>query len=120
MLAKYDLVLALNNREGFQRGGKVYQDADALVDLRNAVVHYRTGVRHHPDPAPLKIEKRLAGKFPPSQFCDQSVEFFPHRCLGAGCAVWAVKAARTFADEFHAKLGANGHYRRIHGVPKLN
>jgi hypothetical protein len=64
ILAKYDLVLALNGCDVFDHGTNPYQDADALIQLRNAIMHYRTPWRAHPDPEPLTIEKRLARKFP--------------------------------------------------------
>jgi hypothetical protein len=34
--------------------------------------------------------------------------FFPHRCIGAGCASWSVNAATRFIDAFHA----HGHFTR--------
>jgi len=118
--AKYDLVLALNSREGFEHGAAPYQDVDALVQLRNAVVHYRLGFRPHPDPEPLKIERQLRGRFPPSAYYKtHKGAFFPHHCLGAGCAVWAVNSARAYADEFHRKIGIVGLYQEQAGLPTL-
>jgi hypothetical protein len=120
ILSKYDLVLALSNCRSIDHGGQAYDDAHAVIQLRNAVVHYQIGFRNHPNPEPLKIEKRLKGKFPPSPYYrNQKGPLFPHRCLGAGCAVWAVKAARTYADEFHNALGMQGSYQLQQGVPTL-
>jgi hypothetical protein len=118
--AKYDLVLTLNGREGFDHGVAPYQDVDALVQLRNAVVHYRLGFRPHPDPDPLKIESRLRGKFPVSAYyIKHKGAFFPHRCLGAGCAAWAVNSARAYADDFHRKIGVVSLYQQQAGLPTL-
>jgi hypothetical protein len=120
VLAKYDLVLALNRRQQFDHGDVVYQDADNLVRLRNEIVHYKTGFRDHPAPEPSKLEKRLAGRFEPSAYYRNSPgPLFPHRCLGAGCATWAVRTAAAFADEFHDKLGVRGFYSYLAGVPNL-
>jgi len=119
ILAKYDLVLALNGCPPIDHGKMAYQDASSLVQLRNAVVHYRVGIRQHPDPEPISIEKRLAGKFPSSPYYPSLTgPFFPHKCLSAGCAAWAARSACSFADEFHQKLGISGTYA-LHDVPKL-
>jgi hypothetical protein len=120
ILPKYDLALALSDRPELDRGGLAYQDADTLVLLRNAIMHYKTGFRSHPDPEPLKVEQRLEKKFPVCTYYRNTPgPLFPHRCLGAGCAVWAVTSAERFADAFHERLGIRGPYQYLQNIPTL-
>lgn len=120
VLAKFDLVLALNGRDVFNHGLRIYQNADSVFQLRNAVMHYRTPWRLHPDPEPLAIEKRLKGKFPLSPYYRSvKVPLFPAHCLAAGCAVWAVKSTEAFSDEFHRRLGVVGYYQQLQNIQSL-
>jgi hypothetical protein len=101
-------MLALNGQELLDRGGTIYENVSLLIQLRNAIVHYQIGFRTLPAD-PLKLEKRLHGKFPVCRYYEKStVPLFPHRCLGAGCAIWAVKTAKKYADDFHRRLGITG------------
>jgi hypothetical protein len=37
----------------------------------------------------------------------------PDKCLGVGCAGWAVKAVEDFANEFFATVGVQPNYQRV-------
>jgi hypothetical protein len=120
VLAKYDLALALNTRPPLDHGANPYQDVDALIQLRNAVMHFRMPWRPHPDPEPIAIEKRLKGKFPGSPYYrNVKIPLFPHDCLAAGCAAWAARSARALADDFHQRLGVVGYYQKLSNIPTL-
>src|SRR5690348_2452202 len=41
VLTKYDLALVLTGRPRFDKGTNPFQDAENLVNLRNALVHYK-------------------------------------------------------------------------------
>ena len=44
--------------------------------------------------------------------------FFPDRCLGYGCAKWAIVSARAFADEFYNRMGVV-FYKQVTDLPEL-
>ena len=99
ILEKYEMVLTLKKKANFVKGVAFYQNADSLIKLRNALVHFKPEwsdekMEH------LKIENRLNGKFPLSPFLPSSAEFFPKKCMSFGCADWAVKTALSFRGAF--------------------
>ena len=62
ILAKYQLVLAVCGKERFSKGSEPYQSTDALIDLRNAVVHFKPEWDDELE-VHAKLEQRLARKF---------------------------------------------------------
>jgi hypothetical protein len=104
ILRKYEVALALFDKLPFARDAQPYQDANLLVKLRNTLVHaeIKYGRISEPDP-----RDALQGKFELNPFPRETEDFFPHRCLGYGCAKWAVQTATAFADAFHARLQSN-------------
>jgi hypothetical protein len=38
--------------------------------------------------------------------------YFPDKALGKGCAKWAVKSARNFADSFFKRIGIIPNYQK--------
>ncbi|HZR82574.1 MAG TPA: hypothetical protein VFD92_15875 [Candidatus Binatia bacterium] len=104
-LSRYKLVLHLLHKETLDRGAQPSQDAALLVKLRNALVHYKSkwGVQLE-DSKTFAAMMRLQHPRPP--FIPASgVNFFPHQCLSAGCAAWAVDTAVAFLDSFYLYLG---------------
>jgi hypothetical protein len=103
ILEKYQIALALLRKGPFDRGGAPYQDADSLIKLRDSLVHYKPewddelGTHQ-------RLEDRLKGRFPLNPYGAGIHLWFPHQCLGAGCADWAVTTARAFSEEFCKRL----------------
>ena len=97
ILTKYELAVSLGQLGSVSvgKGGAEYQSARALVKLRNALVHFKpewdTALNEH-----AKLEVELKGKFAEDPFANAGDVFFPKRCLGHGCAAWAVDVARGF------------------------
>jgi hypothetical protein len=104
ILTKYQTALVLARKSKFDRGGSPYQEADRLIQLRNALVHYKpewdTDQKKH-----KKIEDQLKDHFALNPFTVPNDAFFPKKCLGHGCAEWAVKSGVAFIDGFFARLG---------------
>lgn len=117
ILQKYAVALLLNGREAMPIGANPHQDAQALVELRNALIHFEpeTTVAFTDDEATKqhKFEGRLRGKFAPSTLTGQGNPFFPDKVLGAGGAAWAVKSAVNFTDEFFSKMGSEATYEHV-------
>ena len=84
----------------------------SLVSLRNWSVHYRPRTNSDADPDKLG---RAAGR----RFDDNPLlpvgggPWFPSYALGSGCAEWAVRSAREFADEFVATVRCQANYQHI-------
>ena len=99
LLAKYQIALAACGCDRFDPGADLFQGTDALVKIRNALIHYRPEWDDE-----LKVHKKLEdgakGRFDLNAHATPGNLWFPHQCLGAGCANWAVSQAKKFMEEF--------------------
>lgn len=103
-LARFDTVLHLLGKPSFARGTQPYQDATLLVKLRNEVVHYKSQWRSAGEQSRLMLSLKQQGLSAPPFYMDAM--FFPHQCLSAARAEWAVRTAVAFLDAFFDKLGS--------------
>ena len=110
ILRKYQLALILARKSKFAQGTSPYQEVDSLIQLRNALVHYKpewnTELREH-----RRIDNRLKGRFALNPVTEPNDALFPKKCLGHGCAEWAVKSSVTFIEEFFSQLGPSSIFR---------
>lgn len=107
ILGKYRLVLSLCGKKAMDRGAILYQSADSLIKLRNALVHFKPEW-HDELKVHRNLEERLRSRFEENQLNAQAggqMLWFPGKCLGAGCAEWAVTTAAAFDCEFCRRLG---------------
>ena len=101
---KYQHALLLAGKPAMSEGENPYQDADSLVLLRNALTHYKSEWDDSLDQHG-KLRSRLEGRFALNPLSPDAHLWFPHRCLGSGCARWAISTAETFVSEFRRRLG---------------
>jgi len=99
VLHKYQLALSVADGDQYDESRPPFIDADSLAHLRDALLSYRPDWedrrgRHR------TLEKRLHTKFPPNVIAPPQAPWFPDRCLGAGCAKWAVRTVQLFSDDF--------------------
>jgi hypothetical protein len=97
-LDKFGFALLLRDRPKMDRGARPYQDVTALIELRNALTHFKPewdneAVRHR------DVSERLRGRFIPSSFLDDAL-IFPRAWATHGCTKWAVESCLAFATEF--------------------
>jgi len=124
LLEKYELALDIASREGFDRGSSPYQDVKLLIELRNSLIHYKpeTILARATPPSDVnelhKIEKRLKGKFQINPLAAPGNPFYPDKCLGHGCAQWAVNKSMEFADLFYVKMGVKPPYDHVRDQTK--
>ena len=104
ILHKYQLSLVIADAEPFDEGRSPFREADGLIGLRDALVHGRPEWRDAHGRR-QNLERRLRAKFPRNAFSFESDPEFPDRILGAGCAMWAVKVAEKFSDDFCHRMG---------------
>jgi len=110
LIEKYEKALCIVKSESFDRGAEPYQSAASLISLRNALIHYKpewigTGESYNKtlnEKLRQKLEKKIKKLNPMTR---EGSLFFPHRCLGYGCAKWAVESSLNFSNEFFSKIG---------------
>ncbi len=99
VLHKYQLALSVADADQYHESRSPFVDADSLIHLRDALLDY-TPDWDDKRGRPHSLEKRLHSKFEPNPFAAPGAPWFPDRCLSAGCANWAVRAAQFFSDDF--------------------
>jgi hypothetical protein len=99
ILEKYQYVLSSRCKQKYPTGEPPYQDVDALVKLRNAMVHFKPEW-HDKQVLHKKIESRLKGRFEINPFIGKNGVFFPQQCMSYGCTKWAVSTAVNFMRNF--------------------
>lgn len=102
ILKKYQDALLVVEADTFDTKDQLYKDVDNLVQLRNALVHYKSQWDYE-EKSHHRLESELQGKFPLNALSHGSL-WFPHRCLGFGCAKWGLYAASKFMNEFCKRM----------------
>lgn len=119
---KFDGALASCGKDKFDRSKFPYQDVTLLVNLRNALVHYKpewitvftTGMDLPEKVDDKKLEQLRKKYIPRSPFIPGPERlFFPQQCLSHGHAKWAVNTSLQFADEFFKKMSMSYPYDPI-------
>ena len=104
-LDKFENALQLLQLPSLQRTISPYRDAWGVIELRNALVHFKPSW----DPVSrrrVELEQVLAGRYGLSPFGDPKSDFVTIRSMSAGCATWAVDSTLSFLREFdrHANI----------------
>jgi len=122
VLYKYQRVLEITERPSFDDREPAYGNVRELVGIRNYLMHYKrewvpVNRGGHPGDRDRttaeKFEQSLRTKFAPNPFAHRNSPFFPDKCLGHGCAEWAVVNSVVFADEFFRRLGLHPPYDAV-------
>lgn len=111
ILEKYRAAYKFIKGKGSHYSSLYYMQVFDLIELRNLLVHYEPRWRSHASQSddPYKI-KKLDGKFPHNKFRENSPNpFFPDKCLGGGCSIWAINNSEKFVIEFFNNIM----YRRL-------
>ena len=119
ILQKYQIALALAQKQIFDLGAPPCQDINLLVKLRNDLVHFEPEWVKNPASDDFehddiqRYEKMLKGKFSINPLTGQGNAFYPDKCLGHGCAEWAVNSSIKFAEAFFSRMGLLSPYDHI-------
>jgi len=125
VITRYQKILAIAGAEPFDPADQAFANVRELIAIRNNLMHYRRewivipDDEAHPAGTPARagtserFEKILKKKFAPNPFAGKNRPFFPDRCLGHGCAEWAVLNSVIFADAFFRRLGLPVPYEGI-------
>ncbi|MEO5590144.1 MAG: hypothetical protein ABIS03_11205 [Gemmatimonadaceae bacterium] len=107
VLQRYQLALSVADADTYNPESMPYLGVHDLVLLRDALVSYDPDWSDDDsDQHPLEI--RLKDKFPPSPLMSSQRPWFPDRCLGSGCAKWAVRTVQLFANDFYLRMALPG------------
>jgi hypothetical protein len=122
MLTRYQTILAIAGQPGFEEGDPAFANVRILMEIRNHLLHYtrewvvihqRRNPGREPGTTADHFEKILYRKFAQNPLAKKNVPFFPDRCLGHGCAEWAIVNCVIFTDEFFRRLGMPAPYEGI-------
>jgi len=113
LLNKYQKILHIAGAPEFDDDDPAFTNVRNLIEIRNFLMHYKrewvtvtkgkeTGVsgKTHGE----KLEKILKTRFAPNPFAHKNQPFFPDKCLGHGCAEWAIVNSLIVSDEFFRRL----------------
>ncbi|MCX6355103.1 MAG: hypothetical protein NTZ78_09405 [Candidatus Aureabacteria bacterium] len=125
ILEKYEIALNLSNKDDFDHGKFPYQDVHLLIKIRNALMHYEPVPELIGEKSREKVkgiarcEEAFRGRFDFNPLTGIGNPFFPDKCLGFGCAEWAVKSCIAFVDDFSSRMGIESKFRRVKSVIKI-
>jgi len=107
-LEKYQVALEMLGQPKLDEHTPPYRDAWALIELRNALVHYKP--TWDPDrQRKVELVEVLAGKYDLSPFPDKGADFVTMRSMSAGCMRWVIITVVNFMMEFHARSQLDEH-----------
>jgi hypothetical protein len=86
-----------------------YQDVDAVIRLRDALVHFHPGMNWTDEPHDIEI--RVKHLVPENPLMRDTAPWFPNHPLCAGVAQWAWQSCMRFADDCHEQMGLQVSYR---------
>jgi len=118
-LEKYDALLTELNQAPFEKGQNPYQQVKLVILLRNFITHSNlvTNIifNEFPDESVTKheFETKLKGKFNENSRAGAGDEFFPKKCLSAGCARWAFESCIAFVGDFYRRLNSDSPFADI-------
>lgn len=103
ILDKFQLALVLRSKQKLNRGDIAWQEAALLIELRNALTHFKPEWSDEADRHD-KLSRRLASTLAPSMFLPGEV-LFPRSWASASTAEWSVSAVVRFVQAFEVAAG---------------
>ena len=122
MISKYQKILAIAGKPPFDDADQAFANIRVLTEIRNHLMHFKRewvvigesmGRSGGPESTAEKFEKILRKKFATNPLAAKNQPFFPDKCLGHGCAEWALVNSVIFTDEFFRRLGLPVPYEGI-------
>ena len=102
ILKKFALALALRADKRLDLGSPPSQNVDALIKLRNLLVHYRSEWSHE-QTAHDKVAKALQHRFARSTFISEHEPLLPKAWASHSFASWAVGSVYQFMEHFYTE-----------------
>lgn len=110
VIRRFELILHLLRKPTLPRGREPVQSAKLVVGLRNELVHYKSqwGQDMTRDSLLKALERR---KHRPPPHTSVGMNFYPHRCLSADCAEWALRSVVAYLEAFYEALGVPSRFK---------
>ena len=121
IIEKFQIALTLARKPLLDSSKSPFQDVQTLIIIRNDLIHFEpvwTSVeaeKAHKRILSLQNEKKFA--FNPL-ITAAGNPFYPDKCLGHGCAKWAVINSIQFVEDFYLRMGIPVLFDHIR--PRLN
>lgn len=112
LITRYQKILEIAGKDPFDEGDQAFANVRQLVEIRNHLMHYKRewvviGGEKSPgstETTNTRFEKILKKRFATNPFAGANQPFFPDKCLGHGCAEWAIVNSVIFIEAFFRKL----------------
>jgi len=101
IVEKFEFALLLRKKPPLERGARPFQDVKVLVELRNALTHFKPEWANEANEH-KKLSAKLAGKVEGSPFLTADTLLFPRKWASHSCTTWAIKSTIAFAEAFEA------------------
>jgi hypothetical protein len=118
-LKNYNILLDLANKPIFFRDSTYSEDIIYLFRIRNKLIHadfkwnrYNSQELCYSDTDSEFFTQIFENKFKPNPFITGG-PYFPNRCIGYGCAKWALQTAVKFTDEFFLRMQMKPVYEHL-------
>lgn len=107
-LEKFQMALTLAKKPLLDSSRSPFQDVETLIIIRNDLIHFEpvwTSVEAE------KTHKRILSLQNENKFAFNPLitsagnPFYPDKCLGHGCAKWAVTNSIQFVEDFYSRMG---------------
>lgn len=108
IIEKFQIALTLARKPLLDLSRSPFQDVQTLIIMRNDLIHFEpvwTSVeaeKAHKRILSLQQEKKFALN---PLITSAGNPFYPDKCLGHGCAKWAVSNSIQFAEDFFSRMG---------------
>lgn len=107
-LEKYQVALEMLGHTKLNEHALVYRDAWALIELRNALVHYNP--TWDPDrQRKIELVEVLNDKYTMSPFPDGGADFVTMRSMSGDCMRWVILTTLRFLKEFNTSSQLDEH-----------
>jgi len=109
MFEKYNIALKLGGKSPISKEEIISRELKILVELRNELVHadpewiWLDENEKLQKSKTLEFENKFKNKFNTNPYV-KGGPFFPNRCIGYGCAKWAISTVVNYSDEFFKRM----------------
>lgn len=103
LLEKFDAVLHAARKGKVDKRRHPYQDVQPLIQLRNALIHFKPETQWSDEEH--KLKKRLQHRLRENPLLRNTQPWFPHQPLCADGAEWAWRSSLAYAEEWREQLG---------------
>jgi hypothetical protein len=101
-LSKFEFAVLLKNGQTLDRSASPYQDVDAIIRLRNGLIHFKpewfSAQEEH-----ARLSRRLKHRVTPSPFFPASEPLFPRGWTSHATTVWVVRSVVEFLLDFERR-----------------